>query len=61
MEGAMIFELAFPYLPVLVIGIFWVVAIRPVLRLTHLTPFAAPSHARRPRAPGALRPTRSGR
>jgi len=51
----MLFELLWPYMPVLVIGLFWVVAIRPLLRLTHLSPFAVPRHARPPRSPRARR------
>jgi len=34
----MIFDLVGPYVSVAVIGLFWAVAIRPLLRLTHLSP-----------------------
>ena len=51
----MMLELLWPYIPVLVIGLFWAVAIRPLLRLTHLSPFAVPGHAPRRPAPGAPR------
>jgi len=33
MEGVMIFELAWPYIPVMAIALYWAVAMRPLLRL----------------------------
>jgi hypothetical protein len=33
MEDVMIFELVWMYIPVVVIGLFWAVAMRPLLRL----------------------------
>jgi hypothetical protein len=33
MEGVMIFELAWTYIPVVVIGLFWAVAMRPIIRI----------------------------
>jgi hypothetical protein len=49
----MILELVWPYIPVVVVSLFWAVAMRPVLRLIHLAPNAAPGRA--PRSPGARR------
>jgi len=56
----MVFELLWPYIPVLVVGLFWAVAIRPILRLTHLSPFAVPRHAPR-RHGGATQRRQSAR
>ena len=56
----MMFELLWPYIPVLVVGLFWAVAIRPILRLTHLSPFAVPRHAPR-RHGGAAQRRQSAR
>ena len=57
----MIFELAWPYIPVVVIALFWAVAMRPLLRLDRramITPVArarpgkpAPAVPRRGRGP----------
>jgi hypothetical protein len=41
-ERVMILELAWPYIPVVVIGLFWAVAMRPVLRLIHAASTASP-------------------
>jgi hypothetical protein len=56
MEGVMIIELAWTYIPVVVIGLFWAVAMRPLLRLNRqsmITP-AVRAHPGR-RAPAAQR------
>ena len=49
----MILALAWTYVPVVVVVLFWAVAMRPALRLIHVTPNGAPcrrpSRARRPR------------
>jgi hypothetical protein len=42
----MILELAWTYIPVVVIGLFWAVAMRPVLRLIHASPTAPPGAGR---------------
>ena len=34
----MVFEFAFPYVSVVVVALFWLLAMRPVLRLIHATP-----------------------
>lgn len=34
----MILELAFPYVSVVIVALFWVLAMRPVLRLIHASP-----------------------
>lgn len=34
----MILELAFPYVSVVVVALFWALAMRPVLRLIHAAP-----------------------
>jgi len=55
-EGVMIFELAWTYIPVVVIGLFWAVAMRPLLRLNRqamVTPVARAHPGRR--APAAKR------
>ena len=55
----MILELVWPYIPVLVVSLFWAVAMRPVLRLIHastLTP-----GARSPRGTLARAAPRGGR
>jgi hypothetical protein len=52
----MILELAWTYIPVVVIGIFWAVAMRPLLRLNRqamVTPVARAQPGRR--APAAQR------
>ena len=36
----MILELASPYIPVVVVILFWALAMRPVLRLIHASPDA---------------------
>ncbi len=36
----MILELASPYIPVVVVILFWALAMRPVLRLIHASPGA---------------------
>jgi hypothetical protein len=38
----MILELVWMYLPVVVIGLFWAVAMRPVLRLIHASSASSP-------------------
>jgi hypothetical protein len=56
MEDVMIFELAWTYIPVVVIGLFWAVAMRPLLRLNRqamVTP-GARAHSGR-RAPAGQR------
>lgn len=42
----MFLELAFPYVSVVIVAVFWVLAMRPVLRLIHPSPAAG---ARGPR------------
>jgi len=36
----MILELAFPYVSVVIVALFWALAMRPVLRLIHASPAA---------------------
>ena len=56
----MIFELVWTYIPVVVVALVWVLAMRPVLRLIHLTANAAPGRV--PRSPEpAARPRRPAR
>jgi hypothetical protein len=55
-RACMILELAWTYIPVVVIGIFWAVAMRPLLRLNRqamVTPVARALPGRR--APAAQR------
>ena len=49
----MILELVWTYIPVVAVALVWVLAMRPVLRLIHLTPNAAPGRAPRSPASGA--------
>ena len=49
----MILELVWTYIPVVAVALVWVLAMRPVLRLIHLTPNAAPGRAPRSPAPAA--------
>ncbi len=51
MEVAVILELVSPYLSVAVVALFWVLAMRPVLRLIHARARTGPVLA--PRRPGA--------
>jgi hypothetical protein len=37
-EVAVLFELISPYIPLVVLGAFWLVAIRPLLRDIHMAP-----------------------
>lgn len=42
----MILELAFPYVSVVIVAVFWALAMRPVLRLIHPSPAAGARRAR---------------
>jgi hypothetical protein len=53
----MFLQLASPYIPVVVLVLFWVVAMRPVLRLIHVSPSRARRTALLP-APAHRRPAR---
>jgi len=53
----MIFELAWTYIPVVVIGLFWAVAMRPLLRLNRQAVIKPVARAR----PGELAPAASRR
>ncbi len=57
----MFLELAWSYVPVAVVVLFWAVAMRPVLRLIHLSPDAVPGGIPPRRARGARRVRPSGR
>jgi hypothetical protein len=45
----MIFQLASPYIPVLVVVLFWALAMRPVLRLIHASGVTPGGRSRRGR------------
>jgi hypothetical protein len=52
----MVFELAWLYIPVVVVALIWAVAMRPVLRLIRLPHAEVPAVAPFRRGRGALRP-----